>query len=553
MQNIKITFPDNTIREYRSGITAQEIAESYKWQFHYPIVAASVDKRICSLSTPIEGDAELDLFDTSSTIGNQAYARSVFFILVIAVRQLYADSDVSIINSLGKGYYCELNLGRRLTTGDFRNIEQRMRQLVEQKLPISTRYVDRTEAIEMFSAANQLTKVKLLQQLDLDKVRLYFCDGHFDYFYGSLVPNTEYLKIFSVEFYPPSGIVLLVPDKLQPDKLPEFEDQPNFAKVLQEAKSWGKILGCGYLPDLNARIVSGQANEIIRIAEALHEKKLAQIADSIAQRPDVRLVLIAGPSSSGKTTFANRLKIQLQVNGLRPVPISLDDYFIDRERTPRDENGDFNFEALEAIDIELFNIHLAKLLQGQEVELPTYDFKLGKRVHNGRKVKLNDDEMLIVEGIHGLNEKLTNAVARKYKFKIYISALTQLSIDNHNRIPTTETRLIRRIVRDNKFRGNSALNTLKMWPSVRRGEEKNIFPFQEDADVMFNSAFIYELALLKRYAIPLLAEIDQSQFEYYDSQRLMRFLNYFESIDDESNIPPNSILREFIGNSCFYV
>ncbi|MEI6285143.1 MAG: nucleoside kinase [Bacillota bacterium] len=552
MEKVRLTFPDGTVREYPKGISAQIVAEDYKWHFHYPIVAASINKRISSLNTVINEDVEFDLFDTGSDIGNTVYLRSVFFLLVMAVKQLYENSDVSIRNSIGKGYYCELSMGRRLTTGDFRNIEQKMRDLVALKLPIFSKAIDKKIAIEMFQVTRQYSKIKLLTQIELEEVRLYFCDDNYDYFYGSLVPNTEYLRLFSLEYYPPSGIVLLVPDKLQPDRLPEFVDQPNLAKVFHEAEQWGKILNCSYLSDLNEHIAKGQANEIIRVAEALHEKKLAQIADAILAKPEARVVLIAGPSSSGKTTFANRLKIQLQVNGLRPVPISLDDYFVDRECTPKDDKGEFDFEALEAIDLKLFNIHLTQLLSGEEVELPTFDFKLGRRVQSTRRIRLNEDQMLLIEGIHGLNDKLSVSVARKNKFKIYISALTQLSIDNHNRIPTTEARLIRRIVRDNKYRGNSALNTLKMWKSVRRGEERNIFPYQEDADVMFNSALIYELAVLRRYAIPLLGEIDKDEKQYYEAQRLLKFLSYFMPIIDESNIPPTSILREFIGNSCFY-
>lgn len=552
MGTIKLKFPDNTVREYAKGITAQAIAEEFKWHFHYPVVAASVNKRISSLNTVLNEDVEFDLFDTGSDIGNSVYLRSVFFLLVMAVKQLYEDCDVSIRNSLGKGFYCELSMGRRLNTGDFRTIEQKMRDLVSQKLPIFSKAVDKQAAIEMFEATRQTIKVKLLNQISLEQVRLYFCADNYDYFYGSLVPNTDYLRLFSLEYYPPSGIVLLVPDKTQPDRLPVFVDQPNLAKVFYEAEQWGKILNCSYLSDLNEHVSQGRANEIIRVAEALHEKKLAQIADSIAAKPDARVVLIAGPSSSGKTTFANRLRIQLQVNGLRPVPISLDDYFVNREHTPKDEKGEYDFEALEAIDLELFNAHLRMLLNGDEVELPAFDFKSGKRIKGNRRIRLNEDQMLLIEGIHGLNDKLTAAVARKNKFKIYISALTQLSIDNHNRIPTTESRLIRRIVRDNMSRGNSALNTLKMWPSVRRGEEKNIFPFQEDADVMFNSALIYEFAVLRRYAMPLLAEIGRDVHQYYEAQRLLKFLSYFNPVADESNISPTSILREFIGNSCFY-
>ncbi|MFA6074472.1 MAG: nucleoside kinase [Negativicutes bacterium] len=552
MDLIKLTFPDGTVREYAKGVSAQLIAEEYKWHFHYPIVAASINKRISSLNTIINEDVEFDLFDTGSDIGNTVYLRSVFFLLVMAVKQLYENSDVSIRNSIGKGYYCELSMGRRLTTGDFRNIEQKMRDIVAQKLPIFSKAVDKQVAIEMFEVTRQHSKIKLLKQIELEQVRLYFCGDNYDYFYGSLVPNTEYLRVFSLEYYPPSGIVLLVPDKAQPDRLPDFVDQPNLAQVFHEAEQWGKILDCRYLSDLNEHITNGGANEIIRVAEALHEKKLAQIADAILAKPDARVVLIAGPSSSGKTTFANRLRIQLQVNGLRPVPVSLDDYFVDRERTPKDERDEFDFEALEAIDLELFNMHLQQLLNGEEVLLPTFDFKAGRRIKGKRRIQLKADQMLLIEGIHGLNDKLTASVLRKNKFKIYISALTQLSIDNHNRIPTTEARLIRRIVRDNKYRGNSALNTLKMWKSVRRGEEKNIFPYQEDADVMFNSALIYELAVLRRYALPLLAEIGKDEIQYYEAQRLLKFLGYFCLIDDESNIPPTSILREFIGNSCFY-
>ncbi len=405
-------------------------------------------------------------------------------------------------------------------------------------------------AIKLFAGTGHPEKAKLLKMLNRETVSIYYCEEVYDYFYSSLVPSTGYLKVFGLKYYPP-GFILRFPARENPRELPAFVDQPKLARIFGEAEQWGKILNCGYVSTLNDYIEENSVKDIIRVAEALHEKKIAQIADYIAEhRREVRIILVAGPSSSGKTTFAERLSVQLRVNGVRPVPISLDDYFVDRAYTPRDEQGNYDFEDIEALDLELFNKHLTELLAGREVVLPAYNFMTGEREYRGRKIRIKADQPLIIEGIHGLNERLTQAIDKERKVKIYISALTQLSIDNHNRIPTTDTRLIRRIVRDSQFRNNNAGKTLQIWPSVRRGEERNIFPFQEEADIMFNSALIYELAVLKKYAEPLLEQVPPDSQVYPEARRLLKFLAFFR-LGDETEVPTNSILREFIGNSCF--
>jgi uridine kinase len=472
------------------------------------------------------------------------------FVLIAAVHELFPDGEVTVEHSLSKGLYCEVHKSTPLSAADVAMLEKQMRHIVEQDRPILRKVMTTEAAIQLFETSGHAEKVRLLRQLKREKVSIYYCGELYDYFYGTMVPSTGYLTVFGLRFYSP-GLILLFPEKENPAILPPFIEQPQLAKVFREAEQWGQILQCGYVGALNEYVRSETISDIIRVAEALHEKKVAQVADFVAEHcSEVRIILIAGPSSSGKTTFAQRLNIQLRVNALRPIAISLDDYFVDRCYTPCDSEGNYDFEAIEAIDLPLFNEHLARLLQGEKVELPSYNFTNGKREYNGRYIKLDKNQPLIIEGIHGLNERLTESVPRARKVKIYISALTQLSIDHHNRIPTTDTRLIRRIVRDSQFRAHDALKTLQIWASVRRGEERNIFPFQEEADIMFNSALIYELGVLKKYAEPLLQKVAIEQPEYYEAKRLLNFLEYFDSIDDEE-IPGNSILREFTGRSCF--
>ncbi|EAX47168.1 phosphoribulokinase/uridine kinase [Thermosinus carboxydivorans Nor1] len=548
---IEVRFINGDKRRYPKETTLLAISRERAAFYTSPIVAAKVNNDIKDLQTEINDDCLVDFIDLRSEEGIRVYQRSLVFVMVAAARDLFPDGEVTVEHSLSKGLYCELNIGRAVTPEDIERLEVRMRQIVAEDRPIVRKSYQLQEAIRLFEAAGQTEKVKLLGQLKRERVSIYYCGDVYDYFYGTMAPSTGCLQVFGLLFHPP-GFLLRFPEKDHPDKLPEFVPQPKLAAIFQEAEQWGKILRCGYVATLNDCIRNGQIADIIRIAEALHEKKIAQIADFVSEhRGKVRVILVAGPSSSGKTTFAHRLNIQLRVNGVWPVPISLDDYFVDRAHTPRDEKGDYDFEAIEAIDLELFNEHLTRLLSGDEVKIPSYNFVTGQREYRGRKIRIDKDQPLIIEGIHGLNERLTSAVPREQKVKIYISALTQLSIDNHNRIPTTDTRLIRRIVRDSQFRAHDALNTLKLWSSVRRGEERNIFPFQEEADVMFNSALIYELAVLKKYAEPLLEQIGPEHEVYSEARRLLNFLAYFAPVDDDE-VPLNSILREFIGKSCFY-
>ena len=545
-EQIALQMKNGPLRRYPWGTTVAAVSRDETSGSR--IVAAMVNNEMKDLRFPLAEDSTVEFIDLYSEAGIKVYQRSLAFVLITAAAELFPDVDVTVEHSLSKGLYCELHRnGREVTAADVGALEDRMRYIIAEDRAIIHKRMSRQEAGELFAKAGQAEKSKLLMQMDMDHVDLYYCGLSFDYFYEILVPSTGYLGLFELKYYPP-GIILRFPTQENPHVLPPFEEHPKLAKVFLEAEQWGRIMGCGYVSDLNEHIRSGQISDVIQVAEALHEKKIAHIADYIAERRGaVRVILIAGPSSSGKTTFAQRLTIQLRVNGLRPVSVSLDDYFVDRHRTPMDENGDYDFEAIEAIDLALFNDHLIQLLASEEVEIPYYNFVTGRRERRDTTVRISRDQPLIIEGIHGLNERLTASVARENKVKIYISALTQLSIDNHNRIPTTDTRLIRRLVRDSKFRSHDAVGTLKMWPSVRRGEERHIFPFQEEADIMFNSALIYELAVLKQQAVTLLENVDRREAAYSEARRLLSFLAYFCAAGPE-HIPLNSIMREFIGS-----
>jgi uridine kinase len=547
---ITVRFINGESRKYQRDTSLLNIMQDMRELYTTPVVAAKVNNEIRDLRYKLTEDCQVDFLDLHTDPGIKIYQRSLTFLLIAAAQELFPEGDLTVEHSLSKGLYCELHLGHPLTKADVAALEARMRQIVMENRPIVRKNMPKAEAIDLFLATGQNEKIKLLKQMKRDNVKLYYCGAAYGYMYGTMTPTTSELKLFELVYYEP-GLILRFPEKDEPEKLPPFVYQPKLAQIFAEAERWGQILHCGYVATLNECIENKSIGDIIRVAEALHEKKIAQIADFVLEHSNVRLILIAGPSSSGKTTFAHRLDIQLRVNGLRPMSISLDDYFVDRVHTPRDENGDYDFESIEAIDLALFNDHLTKILKGEEVSLPTFNFKTGKREFRGNKIKIDNEQPLIIEGIHGLNERLTNAIPRELKVKIYISALTQLSIDNHNRIPTTDARLIRRIVRDSQFRSHDALRTLEMWASVRRGEERNIFPFQEEADIMFNSALIYELAVLKKYAEPLLEKVTSESPQRAEAQRLLKFLSYFHSVPDK-DIPQNSILREFVGESCFY-
>ncbi|HHV94551.1 MAG TPA: nucleoside kinase [Firmicutes bacterium] len=537
-------------RQVKSGITLQELAKEC-WPDNWRrVLAAYVDNDLRELTHPVTEDCRIAFLGVEVQDGFRIYQRSAVFLLIRAAREILPGCKVIIEHSLSNGLYGEIHYQRPLVAKDLEAIEARMREIASRDEPFEKLVLPKEEAMELFAKDGQLDKVNLLKFRQSDTVKVYRCGWLHDYFYGYMVPSTGYLTQFRLHYYLP-GFILQVPDPDNPDRIPPYCEQPKLASVHREAEHWAKILEVETVAALNEIIAQGKSGELIRIAEALHEKKIAQIADMIYDRHDtLRVILIAGPSSSGKTTFVQRLSVQLRVNGLRPVTLHLDDYFLEREKTPKNERGEYDFESIEAIDLELFNTHLAQLIQGDEVDVPTFDFTTGRRVYAGKRLRVEPGQPIIIEGIHGLNDRLTASIPSGNKFKIYISALTQLNIDHHNRIPTTDGRLLRRIVRDHQFRGHSARDTLRLWGAVRRGEKENIFPFQEEADVMFNSALIYEFAVLKGFAEPLLRDIGREDAGYSEAKRLLKFLSYFLPLD-HSDVPPTSILREFIGGSCF--
>ncbi|RQD69672.1 MAG: nucleoside kinase [Tindallia sp. MSAO_Bac2] len=548
---IDIIIENCEAKRYPKGITLEDISRDYQDESCSPIIAAVVGSELQELSHTLDEDCEVKWVDACSSIGSRIYKRSLTFVLIRACMELFSGCQVSVEHSISKGLYCEVKYKKSLVESDIQRIYDRMKEIIEEDVPFKKTRVPVEEAIDIFSDYGQMNKVRLLKYRDKPYIKLYQCGWLKNYFYGYMVPSTGYLRAFDIKYYPP-GLVLQYPRNEDGGKIPEFVDNPKIFKVFRESEKWAEILEIDHVASLNDLIVAQKEDEYIRIAEALHEKKIAQMADYIAEDLNHRrLILIAGPSSSGKTSLARRLSIQLRVNGLKPKSISLDDYFVDREKTPLDENGDYNFEAIEAIDLDLFNSDLKRILEGEIVETPTFNFKTGKREYRGHKIQIDENQPLILEGIHALNERLTESVSRNQKFKIYISCLTQLNLDEHNRIPTTDARLIRRMVRDHQFRGNDAQRTMSMWPSVRRGEEMYIFPFQEDADVMFNSALFYELSVLKKYAEPLLRQIDNDNTHFPEAKRLLKFLNYFVVLENEDDIPKTSILREFVGNGAF--
>lgn len=551
MEMIKVTFQDGMVQEYNKGIRLIDIAEQKKHEYKTGIVAAKVDNAIAELSDVLHDDCSVEFLTLSSYEARRIYARGLSFVLIRAAREVFPGCTVSIEHSINKGLYGEIHKIGKLDEDDVKAVEKRMEEIINGDVPFEKTSVSLKQALEIFNDYDQNDKLRLFKYWKDDTVELYKCGWMYDYFYGKMVPSTGYLKKFELIYYKP-GFVLRYPETYSPDTIPEYVEQKKLFAVFRETEEWGKILDVGDAGAFNDKVSTGEMGDMIRVCEALHEKKIARIADMISEKRDrIKVVLIAGPSSSGKTTFSKRLSIQLRVNGLKPYAISLDDYFLNREQTPRDENGDYDFESIYALDLKLFNEHLQKLLNGEEIMLPAFNFLTGQREIRGNTLKLTDDMILIAEGIHGLNETLTSSIKAENKFKIYISALTQLNIDNHNRIPTTDVRILRRVVRDNRTRGRNAEATLLSWQSVRRGEDKNIFPYQEEADIMFNSTLVYELGVLKKYAEPLLREIKNTSRAYSEAERLIRFLGYFMAVDEEE-IPQNSIIREFIGGSCFY-
>lgn len=547
---IVLTFMNNLKKEYPKGTKLQEIAKDFQKDFKSDIVGAIVNNELKELWVKIQQDCSLKFIDRTTAYGSRFYSRSLAFLFIIAAEEVFEGCRVTVEHSLSKGLYCEVHKGDPLTEEDIEKIKAKMWELQKLDIPFVKRKITNSEANEIFTASKQFDKVNLIKYRKKKYINVYNCNGCYDYFYGYMVPSTGYLKVFDLEFNKP-GLVLRFPEKSAPNNLPEYKEQKKLFTIFKEFEKWGKILEIENISHLNDAIKGCRINEIIQVAEGLHEKKIAQIADMIVASGNKRLVLIAGPSSSGKTTFAERLSVQLRVNGLKPVAISIDDFFRNREDTPIGEDGEYDFETIDAIDIVTFNDVIRRLINGEEVEMPLFNFHTGNREWKGKKLKITEEQVLVVEGIHGLNETLTQFIPKEQKFKIYISALTHLGIDDHNRIPTSDLRLIRRIVRDYQFRSADALSTIKRWDSVRRGEDKYIYPFQEEADIMFNSSLVYELAMLNQVALPLLEKIDNRVPEFIEAKRVKKFLQYFLEADINA-VPSNSILREFIGKSCFH-
>ncbi|MEG0296997.1 MAG: nucleoside kinase [Clostridium sp.] len=498
----------------------------------------------------IKGSGPIEFEGYNTQEGIKMYSRTLQYIFIKSALDILPNSKITVEHSISKGIFGEIQKEEPLKEEEIKQIKNRMIDIINKDIPIKRVTVTVDEAIKIFEGYGMDDKVSLLKHVSFKTVKLYDLDGRYDYFYGKMAPSTGIIKAFDLIYYEP-GFILRYPEKENLNVLPDFKEQRKMFNIFIETKRWLRILGVGEVGSLNNKILDNELRELVLVCEALHEKKLANIADMIIDKKDVKLVLVAGPSSSGKTTFANRLGVQLRVNGSIPIPISLDDYFVDRDDTPKDEKGEYDFESIYALDLELFNEHLTRLLNGEEVEIPSFNFKKGQREWVANYKKLPPKGVLIIEGIHGLNPMLTSAIDDKNKFKIYISALTQLNLDNHNRISTTDIRKVRRIVRDSLSRGYGAELTLNMWPSIRRGEEKNIFVYQEQAYVMFNSTVVYELCVLKKYALAELNKIPEESPAYLEAYRLKSFLGFFKEIDKDI-VPTNSILREFIGGSIFY-
>ncbi len=540
---------NNKVIEVPIGASLEEAYKESGIQMTHGPINAHVNNKVEGMHFRLYKQKEVEFLDITSPSGMRAYTRSLFFVLCKAVHDLYEKCKVAIDIPVSNGYYVNLNIGHEVTIEDAGRIRRRMQEIIDAALPIHRHETTTEEAIRIFDEKHNRSKVKLLKSIGRLFTTYYDIDGYIDYYYGSLLTNTSQLYLFGLEKYY-DGLLLRLPSSQHPDELGEMTHQDKMFSIFKEHHQWQDIIGLRTVGDLNEAILNGHSSHLIQVSEALQEKKIGKIADEIAKRKGIRLVLIAGPSSSGKTTTCKRLSIQLVTNGIKPIGISLDDYFLDREKTPLDEKGDFDFEHLHALNLPLFNEQLNALFKGEEVELPRYDFPTGKSVKSGKKLKLHDDEVLVVEGIHALNPELTAQIPNEQIFRVYASALTTILLDNHNYVPTTDNRLLRRIIRDYKYRGVSALDTIHRWPSVRAGENKWIFPFQENADAMFNTAMLFELAVIKSQAEPLLEQVPENCPEYAEAYRLLKFLRYIKPIP-EAHIPPTSLLREFLGGSSF--
>ena len=549
--SVKVTLPDGQVMAVTASgsDTLEAVADRFKDYYEDDIILGIVNGRLRELNKKIKSDCELSFVTTADRDGRRTYRRSVVLLLQRAIYDVYGSmTQLHVMHSLGEGYYCQLE--KSVTEHDIDRIVCSMYSFVEKDLPITKHSAKTQYAEQLFKEKGQHDKERLLHYRRSSRVNLYELDGVVDYFYGFMAPSTGMLKYFDIVPYE-SGFVLLFPGAHSRSVEPLVTSNKLF-HTLDDSREWSKMLGIGTIGSLNDAIAAGRGQEIMLLQEALMEQKIGNLAAQIASDDKKKFVMIAGPSSSGKTSFANRLSIQLIAKGRKPHPLSLDDYYVDREFCPKNPDGSFDFECLESIDIKLFNEDMNRLLKGEAVDMPSFNFKTGKREYRGRKLVLGPDDILVIEGIHGLNDRLSQLIPSEHKFKIYISALTQLNIDEHNPLSTTDERLIRRIVRDARTRGTNAMETIAMWPSVRKGERENIFPFQEQADVMFNSALVYELAVLKVYAEPLLFGIERDCPEYLEAKRLLKLLDYFLPMPADG-IPNNSLLREFVGGSCFNV
>ena len=550
-QKIQIRCKNNKkSQKVEIGSTLFDVFSSFDLKMTHGPVSARVNNKVEGMHYRVYNSKDVEFLDMNSASGSRAYTRTLFFVLCKAVQDIYPNTDVVIDIPVSNGFYVDIRLGRPVVDEDVNILRRRMQEIIDSKMPIRRFTVPTEEAIALFQEKGDVEKVKLLRTSGSIYTTYYKIGEYVDYYYGTLLTNTSQLYLFGLEKYY-DGMLLRIPSVSNPDELGEMTRQDKMFDIFKEHHRWQEILGIRTVGDFNQAIDAGHATDIINISEALQEKKLAKIAEEIASRKGVKLVLLAGPSSSGKTTSCKRLSIQLAVNGLKPLQISLDDYFVDRDKTPKDENGEFDFESIYALNLDLLNEQFNALFRGEEVELPKYDFPSGKSVKSGKKLKLEPNNVLVVEGIHALNPELTAHVPEEQIFRVYASALTTILLDNHNYIPTTDNRLLRRIIRDYKYRGVSAQETIHRWPSVRSGENKWIFPFQENADAMLNTAMLYELSVIKMQAEPLLQQVPENCEEFAEAYRLLKFLKYFKGIP-YNNLPPTSLLREFLGGSSFH-
>ncbi len=541
-------------KRYEDGIKYEIIAEAHQNDYVSQIALVTVDGKIQELMKRVDRDCELDFITYADAIGHKTYVRTAIMLMLKSIKDvagMEAAANVKVEFAIGAGYYCAFRNGLKLDEKAIEKVKERMGELVDMDLLVTKKAYPADEAVALFAENGMKDKVSLFRYRRSSNINVYCMGDYYDYFYGYMLPSTGYIRLFDLFAYE-DGLILLLPEQEDPETLPEFKPRKKLFQTLLVTGEWGRDIGIDTVGDLNNQICDGNIADMILVQEALQERRIGEIARDIARREGVKFVMIAGPSSSGKTTFSHRLSIQLRTYGLKPHPIGLDNYYLDHDKTPLDENGEPDYECLEALDVEQFNKDMTALLEGESVQLPTFSFKTGKREYSGKTTKLGENDILVIEGIHGLNEKMSYTLPAQSKYKIYISALTTLNVDEHNRIPTTDNRLLRRLVRDARTRGASAAKTISMWPSVRRGEEKYIFPFQEEADAMFNSAMLFELSVLKQYAEPLLFGIQKGEPGYHEAKRLLKFLEYFLGISSEE-LPKNSLCREFVGGSCFEV